>query len=138
MTAARILARCKAFPQRIMNCTLIACDLKPFFMRRGGYDPPARGFTELFSMALPVHSRPWPLLQFRNNFYTDGRTPWTSDQPVARTLPKHRITQTYNKRMHTPDTHVLSGIRTHDSSVRASEDSSCFRPRGYCDRQVSQ
>jgi hypothetical protein len=27
---------------------------------------------------------PWPLLQFRNLFHTDGRTPRTSDQPVAR------------------------------------------------------
>jgi hypothetical protein len=38
-----------------------------------------------------------PLLQFRNLFYTDGRTPWTSDQPVERTLPTHRTTQTQNK-----------------------------------------
>jgi hypothetical protein len=30
------------------------------------------------------------------------------------------------------DTHVLSGIRTHDPSVQASEDSSCLRPRGRC------
>jgi hypothetical protein len=29
----------------------------------------------------------------------------------------------------------LSGIRTHEPSVRASEDNSCHRPRGYCDRQ---
>jgi hypothetical protein len=29
--------------------------------------------------------------------YTVGRTPWTSDQPVARPLPKHRTTQTQNK-----------------------------------------
>jgi hypothetical protein len=33
--------------------------------------------------------------------------------------------------------HALSGIRTHDPSVRASEDSSCLRPRGYCDRRTS-
>jgi hypothetical protein len=26
--------------------------------------------------------------------FTDGRTPWTSDQLVARPLPKHRKTQT--------------------------------------------
>jgi hypothetical protein len=32
------------------------------------------------------------------------------------------------------DIHDLSGIRSHDPSVRASEDSSCLRPRGYCDR----
>jgi hypothetical protein len=49
-------------------------------------------------MALPAHSGPRPLIQFRNHFFTDGRTPWTSDQPVARPLPKHRTTQTQNKR----------------------------------------
>jgi hypothetical protein len=41
---------------------------------------------------------------------------------------KHRIN------IHTPNIHALSGIRTHDPSVRASEDSSCLRPCGYCDR----
>jgi hypothetical protein len=49
-------------------------------------------------------------------------------RPVARPLPKHR-TQTQNNRIH-----ALSGIRTHDHSVRASEDSSYLRPRGHCDR----
>jgi hypothetical protein len=36
---------------------------------------------------------PWALasdFQFHNHF-TDGRTPWTSDQLVAKPLPKHRI-----------------------------------------------
>jgi hypothetical protein len=33
--------------------------------------------------------------------------------------------------MHT-DIHALSAIRTHDPSVRASEDGSCLRPRGHC------
>jgi hypothetical protein len=32
------------------------------------------------------------------------------------------------------DIHALSGIRTHDPSVRAGEDSSCLRPRCHCDR----
>jgi hypothetical protein len=32
--------------------------------------------------------------------YTDGRTPWTSDKPIARPLPTHRTTQTQNKRIH--------------------------------------
>jgi hypothetical protein len=31
--------------------------------------------------------------------------------------------------------HALSGIQTHDPSVRASEDISYFRPRGHCDRR---
>jgi hypothetical protein len=37
-------------------------------------------------MALQPFVGPWSLLQFRNLFYTDGRTPWTNDQLVARTL----------------------------------------------------
>jgi hypothetical protein len=88
-----------------------------------------------FSMALPAHSGPWSLIQFRNHFCTDGRTPWTSDQLVARSLPKHR-TQTQNKRIHTSNIHALSGIWNHDPSVWASEGSSCLRPRGYCGRQI--
>jgi hypothetical protein len=32
------------------------------------------------------------------------------------------------------DNHTLSGIRTHDPSVRAGEDMSCLRPRGQCNR----
>jgi hypothetical protein len=35
---------------------------------------------------------------------------------------------------HITDIHALSGIRTHDLSVRASEDSSCLKLRGHCDR----
>jgi hypothetical protein len=30
--------------------------------------------------------------------------------------------------------HTLSGIRTHNPSVQASEDSSCLTPLGHCDR----
>jgi hypothetical protein len=41
---------------------------------------------------------------------------------------KHRINA------HNTDIRALSGIRTHNPSVRASEDSSCLRPRGHCDR----
>jgi hypothetical protein len=61
--------------------------------------------------------------------YTVGRTPWTEDQPVARPLPTHRTNA------HNTDIRALSGIRTHDPSFRASEDSSCLKPRGHCDRQ---
>jgi hypothetical protein len=53
------------------------------------------------------------------DLFTIGRTPWTSDQPVARPLPKHRRAQTQNKHMYTPSIHARSGIRTHDHSVRA-------------------
>jgi hypothetical protein len=43
-----------------------------------------------------------------------------------------RTTQTQNKCRHI---HALSGIQTHDPSVRAGEDISCLRSRGHCDRQ---
>jgi hypothetical protein len=78
------------------------------------------------------------------DLYTIGRTPWTGNQPVARPLPKYRTTQTQNKRehtrthTHTPNIHALSGIRTHDHSVRASEDSSWLRPLGYRDWLASE
>jgi hypothetical protein len=52
------------------------------------------------SRALQPFVGPWPLLQFRNLFYTDGRTPWMSDQPVAKPLPKRRAAQRQSKRSH--------------------------------------
>jgi hypothetical protein len=84
-------------------------------------------------MALPAHPGRKPLIQFCNHF-TDGRTPWTSDQPDAKPLPKHRTTETQTKRIHTSNIHALSGIRTYDSNVRESEDSSCLRLRACCVR----
>jgi hypothetical protein len=56
-------------------------------------------------MALQPFVGPWPLLQSRKLSYTVGRTPWTSDQSVARPLPTHRTTQTQNKR--TLDIHAF-------------------------------
>jgi hypothetical protein len=78
------------------------------------------------SMVLQLFVGPWPLLQFRYLLYTVGTTPWTSDQPVTRPLPTHSTTQPQNKRTQTSmPIHALSGIRTHNPSVRASEGSSC-------------
>jgi hypothetical protein len=56
--------------------------------------------------------------------YIVGRTRWTGTQPVARSVPKHRI-NTQNT-----DIHALSGLRTPDPSVEASEDNSCLTPPG--------
>jgi hypothetical protein len=88
------------------------------------------------STSLPLQP-PWALasdVQFHDHF-TDGRTPWTSDQLVARPLPKHRTTQTQNKHTHIPNIHALYGIRTHNPGFRANENSICLRPLGYHDRQ---
>jgi hypothetical protein len=56
--------------------------------------------------------------------FTDGRTPWTGDQLVARPLPKHRTRQT------------KINAYTHQISMPcvgfwASEEISCLRPLGY-------
>jgi hypothetical protein len=48
--------------------------------------------TIFFSNGSTALAGPWPLLQFRNNFFYAGRTPWTSDKPVARPLHTHRAT----------------------------------------------
>jgi hypothetical protein len=77
-----------------------------------------------FCWALASSSVSW-------SFNTEGRAPWTSDQPVARPLPIHRTTQTQNKRKQT------SKIRNYDLSVRESEGSSCLRPFGYRDRLMT-
>jgi hypothetical protein len=83
-------------------------------------------------MALQPFLGPWPVLQFRNLFYTTvgllGRVISPSQgRYLHKRQHKHRINA------HT-DIYDLSGIRTHNPSVRASEDSSCFRPRGQCDQ----
>jgi hypothetical protein len=73
--------------------------------------------TQILSIYLWLYSPcgPWPLFQFLNP-YIVGRTPWTGDHPVTRQLHteqrKHRINA------HT-DIRASSGIRIHDSSVRA-------------------
>jgi hypothetical protein len=62
---------------------------------------------------------------------------WTS---VAFSVHRKAATYTQNstntKYTHT-DIHDSSGIRNYDPSVRASEDSSCLRLHGSCDRQRS-
>jgi hypothetical protein len=36
------------------------------------------------------------------------------------------------------DIHTSNGIRIHDPSVRAGEDSSCLTPSGQCDRALDE
>jgi hypothetical protein len=80
-------------------------------------------------MAFTAHSGPKSLIQLSIHFSQTagllGRVISSSQGLYLNTgQHKHRIT---------PNIHVLSGIPTHDPSVRASEDSSCLRPRGYYD-----
>jgi hypothetical protein len=52
------------------------------------------------SVALQSFVGPDIFFRFTIFPYTDGRTPWTSDQPIARPLPTHRTIQTQNKCTH--------------------------------------
>jgi hypothetical protein len=72
-------------------------------------------FTNVHSSTNGSAALCWSLFSFGISFYTDGRPPWTRDQPVA----THRTTQTQNKRIHTPNIHALSGIRIQGPSVQA-------------------
>jgi hypothetical protein len=65
--------------------------------------------------------------------YTVGMTPLTGDQHVASALPTQRATQTQNKRIQT-----CMPWEGFAPTVRESEDSSCLRPRGHCDRLASE
>jgi hypothetical protein len=66
-------------------------------------------------------------------FYTVGRTPWASDQLVARPLPTHRTTQTQNKRIHRHS--CLQWDSNPRSQCLIGGRQSMFIPRGHCDRQ---
>jgi Mn2+/Fe2+ NRAMP family transporter len=84
------------------------------------------------SMALQPFVEPWPLSQFCNLFYKaigllGGVISPSQGRYLYAAQHKHKISPHTN-------IHALSGIRTHDPSVRASEESSCLRTRGYCDR----
>jgi hypothetical protein len=86
-----------------------------------------------FSIALSAHSGPRPLIQFRNRFsQTVGLLGRVMSPSQGRYLNTGQHKQ--KKRTHALNIHALSRIGTHDPSVRASEDSSRLRPRGYCDR----
>jgi hypothetical protein len=84
-------------------------------------------------MALPAHSGPRHLIQIRNHV---SQTVELLGRVISPSQGRYLNTGRHkqNKRIHTPNIHALSGIRTHDPRVRASEDSSCLRPRGYYDR----
>jgi hypothetical protein len=97
-------------------------------------------FSIFFSLPLPGHSGPRPFIQFRNHFsQTVGHLGRVISPSQGRYLNTgQQKTQNTCKRIYTPNINALSGIRTQDPSVRASEDSSCLRPRGYCDRPMFQ
>jgi hypothetical protein len=77
-------------------------------------------------MALQPFVGPWPLLKFQSVGLLE--------QEIG---PSHTQNNTNRKNTHNTEIHASSGIRTHDPSVRASEDSSRFRPRGHSDQPLA-
>jgi hypothetical protein len=123
-----IVCSCRCLPHTFTDVLLSA---NIFQEKMDGYLNSCDWCTSLMALQ-PL----WAFAAFQSpDLYTIGRTPWTNDQLVAKPLPKYMTAQTQNKHLYTPNIHVLNGIRTHDHTVRASEDSLCFRPLGYSDRQ---
>jgi hypothetical protein len=87
-------------------------------------------YTNLLSLSLYL---PLPVKRFVSQFLnpkTVSRTPWTGISPSQ----GRYLTQTQKQ---CGVIHALSEIRTHDPSVPASEEYSCLRLRGHCDRLVA-
>jgi hypothetical protein len=78
-------------------------------------------------MALQPFVAPWPLFNFLVGLLGWGISP-SQGRYLHKEQYKHRINVN-------TDIHALSGIRTHDPSVPASEDRSCLRPCGHCVRR---
>jgi hypothetical protein len=86
--------------------------------------------SSCFSMPLQAHSEPRPLIQFRNHFL----------QAVG--LLGRVISPSQGRYLNTGQHKDRINAYTHQTSmpwvgfeltIRASEDSSCLRPRDYCD-----
>jgi hypothetical protein len=72
----------------------------------------------------------WSLLQCRNLFLHRRYDSLDWESACRKAV-------TYTQDNTNTDMHALSGIQTHDPSVRASEDSSCLRPRCHSDQRRS-
>jgi hypothetical protein len=81
-------------------------------------------------MPLQSFVEPWPLFQFPKTYTQSVGLLGRGISPSQGRYP-HTEQHKQNKRTHIQ---ALSGILTHDPCVLASEDSSCLRPRGHCDR----
>jgi hypothetical protein len=100
----------------------------PTWLDQGSNPGPPRWETSDYPLEL------WrgPSLQFLNP-KTVVRIPWKGGWSARRKAATY-IGQ--HKPRINANIHALSGIQTHDHSVRASEGSSCLRPRGHCDWHV--
>jgi hypothetical protein len=82
--------------------------------------------SSLLFMDLQPFVGPWPLFSSLI-LYAVRMAPWTRDQLVARPLPLYTGQHKHRINAHNTNIHASSGIRTPDSIVRASQDSSCLK-----------
>jgi hypothetical protein len=76
---------------------------------------------------------PWPFCQFLNLFTQSVGLPGRRISPLQ---GRYLHTGQHKHRINVHRHHASCGIRTHDPSVWAGEDSSCLRQRGHCDRST--
>jgi hypothetical protein len=84
------------------------------------------------SMTLQSFVGPWPLFQFLNSVHS--RLDSLDGGPARRKAAIYTPNNT--NRINAQNIYALSGVRTHDSRGRATENSSCLRPRGHCGRHI--
>jgi hypothetical protein len=77
---------------------------------------------------------PWPLFKFLDPTQSVGLL----ERGISPSQSLNLHTEQHKHRINAHNTaiHALTGNRTHDPGLRASEDSSCLRPHGHCDRQL--
>jgi hypothetical protein len=66
---------------------------------------------------------------------TDGKSPWTSDQLIARPVATQDNTNRINVHIHI-NIHASSRIQTYNPGIQESQDSLCLTSLSYCDRHV--
>jgi hypothetical protein len=118
MTWAGIEPRAKAMGDQ--HLTAWSMTIHSYFNLLSWTRPSLWNYVFLFSMSLLAHSGTRPLIQFRNLLSQTvgllGRGISSSQGLyLNRRQHKHKI----NAYTHTPNIHVLNGIRTHDPSVKS-------------------
>jgi hypothetical protein len=107
----------------------------PYALRRHSFTDYARFEPENFSKdGCLVHF--FYLLLFIHIVWRRAREPILQSQAIHIKLFRSSFNSDIIRTQNTHKHPCLRGIRTHDPSVGAGEDSSCLRPRGHCDRRL--
>jgi hypothetical protein len=81
-------------------------------------------------MAIRPFVEPWPLFQFLNHIVPRTQSVELLGRGISPSQGRYLQTKNTNTEKTGTDIHALSGIRTHDPSVRASELFHAFHKKG--------